>query len=112
MARSTPTEGTAAESQPQTVVYLGNRKAVVAQDGERTPVPGKRCTTVVLPEDATLMSAFYDITGPAGLWTNMSDAPAPAWVAASGPLADSLTKLLSAQYPGVEIREPDPNQEG
>lgn len=111
MARTTPTEEKAAE-QPQTVVYLGNRKTVTVVEGERVPHAGKRCTTVVFPADITLMDAFRDVTSPQGVWANHSDAPAPAWVAASGPLAEPLIQLLSAQYPGVEVREPEPNTEG
>lgn len=109
MARTSSTEEAPAEK-PRTVIYLGNRKAVTTVDGERTPHPGKRCTTVVFPADITLMDALRDLTGPQGVWANHSDADAPAWVAAAGPLAEPLVQLLAAQYPGVEIREPDPDQ--
>lgn len=109
MARAAATEDTAASR--QTVVYLGNRKAVeTVADGalvERRALAGKRCTTVVLPDDATLMDAVRDITSPQGVWAAHSDAPAPAWVAASGPMAEAITAVLAAQYPGIEIRDPE-----
>lgn len=111
MARTTRTEEAPAEK-TRTVVYLGNRRAVETVDGQRTPIAGKRCTTVVLPADITLMDALRDITSPQGVWAAHSDAPAPAWVAAEGPLAESITQILAVQYPGVEIREPDPDQGG
>jgi hypothetical protein len=96
--------GPAAE-QPRTVLYLGNHQAVEHVGDERIPVDGKRYTHVVLAAGSTLMSAFHDITGPAGIWAHLSDADAPKWVAAEGPLAEGLITLLSAQYPGVEIRD-------
>jgi|SRR5690349_20882006 len=112
MARATPGEKAAPQ---RTVVYLGNRKAVErvgeGDNVERRALSGKRCTTVVLPEDITLMDAVRDITAPQGVWAAHSDAEAPAWVAADGPLAGPITQMLAAQYPGVEIREPEP-QEG
>ena len=100
-------EPTAEQTAPErTVVYLGNRKAVITQEGgERVPVAGKRCTRVTVAEGSTLLSAVHDIVGPAGLWAHMSDADAPAWVAAEGPLAEGLLVLLQAQYPGVEVRD-------
>jgi hypothetical protein len=103
---------TAEQTEPErTVVYLGNRNAVAVQDGERVPDPGKRCTTVSLPGDRPFLEALTDIAGPNGLWANMSFDLAPAWVAASGPLAEPLTRMLAAHY-GCEIREPDPDGEG
>jgi hypothetical protein len=108
MANAATAEDTVAPR--QTVIYLGNRKAV--QDVERRPLPGKRCTTIVLPEGITLMDAVRDITSPQGVWAAHSDAAAPAWVAASGPMAEPITAMLAAQYPGIEIRDPDPAQEG
>jgi hypothetical protein len=102
----TDTEATAAD---RTVVYLGNRNTVVVQpDGEREPYPGKRCTTIRLRADASLLDAITEI---AAAWRHMSDDDAPAWVAADGPLADTVVSLLEAQYPGIEVREPDPADE-
>lgn len=113
MARAAATEEKTAPQ--RTVVYLGNRKAIervgTGDDAERRALPGKRCTTIVVPEGLTLMDAVRDITAPMGVWAAHSDAPAPAWVAAEGPLAEAITQILAAQYPGVEIREPEP-QEG
>lgn len=96
---------TEATAQPdRTTVYLGNRKAIsINADGDRISYPGKRCTTVVLRPDATLMEALGEITGPNGMWAAHSDAPAPAWVAAEGPLADAITNVLGAHY-NTEIR--------
>lgn len=109
MARAAATEEKAAPQ--RTVVYLGNHKAIErigeGDDVERRPIAGKRCTTVVLPEGITLMDAARDITAPQGVWAAHSDAEAPAWVAAEGPMAGALTALLAAQYPGVEIRDPE-----
>lgn len=107
---------TAEQTEPErTVVYLGNRKAVTVMhtdDGvERQIYPGKRCTTVSIPADRTLMEAIHDICSPNGLWANMSEAPAPAWVAGSGPLAEPLIPLLASHYQ-CEIREPEPDGEG
>jgi hypothetical protein len=115
MARSTTTEEQAAPQ--RTVVYLGNRKAIErigeGDNVERRPLPGKRCTRVVLPAGITLMDAVRDITAPQGVWAAHSDAPAPAWVAADGPLAEAVTQILAAQYPGIEVRDPEPEpQEG
>lgn len=106
MARATPDEETAAE-EPRTVVYLGNRKSISIINEERVPYAGKRCTRVVIRPDATLLEAVQEITGPNGLWVNMSDAPAPAWVAAEGPMADGIAQVLAAHY-RCEIREPEP----
>lgn len=103
------TEGSVAEKKT-TAVYLGNRKAVAIVDGERQALPGKRCTTMSIPPGMDLMEAFQAITSPQGVWATHSQAPAPAWVAADGPLAAGLTQLLAAQYPGVEIREADPEK--
>jgi hypothetical protein len=93
-----------------TVVYLGNRKAVEMVNGERNALTGKRCTTVVIPAGTSLMEALQAITSPQGVWAAHSDDVAPAWVASAGPLAGPIVQLLSAQYPGVEVREPE--QEG
>jgi hypothetical protein len=111
MAKAVTAEAAAAAT-PRTVVYLGNRKATQTVDGTREPLAGKRCTTVVFPADISLMEALQAITSPQGVWAAHSDAAAPAWVAGSGPLAEPIIQLLSAQYPGVEIREPEPAQEG
>lgn len=115
MARSTTTEEKAVPQ--RTVVYLGNHKAIErigeGDDVERRAIAGKRCTTVVLPEGITLMDAVRDITAPQGVWAAHSDAEAPAWVAADGPMAGAITAILAAQYPGIEVRDPEPEtQEG
>jgi hypothetical protein len=103
MARN-DTEATAAE-EPRTIVYLGNRKAIsVGPDGERTAYTGKQCTRVVLRPDASLMEAATEITSANGLWAAHSDAPAPAWVAGEGPLAEALVALLAAHYK-AEVRD-------
>jgi hypothetical protein len=95
----------------RTKVYLGNREAISIIGGERVKAAGyqKRCTTVVLRPDVTLIEALGELTGPQGLWQAHSDAPAPAWVAAEGPLAEGLITLLTAQYPGIEVRDPEPD---
>jgi hypothetical protein len=102
-------EPTAEQTPPErTAVYLGNRKTIVVQDDERVPYPGKRCTTVRLRAAVNLLDAVTEITA---LWKHMSDADAPAWVAAEGPLAQGLITLLGIQYPGIEVRDPDPADE-
>lgn len=102
----TDTEATAAD---RTVVYLGNHNTItVAEDGERIPYPGKRCTTIRLRADATLLEALQEIVAAR---THTTDDEQPAWIAAEGPLADGLIMLLGAQFPGVEIRDPDPADE-
>lgn len=107
MAKQT-TEETPAE-QPRTVVYLGNRNAViVADDGSRTPHPGKWCTTIVLAAGLTLMDAARDITSAQGVWAAHSDATSPAWVASTDP---ALAQLLAAHYK-CAVREPEPAVEG
>lgn len=98
----------AAADETRTVVYLGNRKTIAVIDGERVPYPGNICTTVRLRADATLREALQEIAGPNGVWANHSDADAPVWVAAEGPLAQGLITLLEAQYPGIEVRDPEP----
>lgn len=102
MAEDTQAEQTEPE---RTVVYLGNRQAV--NRSTDTVDEGKFCTTVSIPGERTLMEAVNDIAGPNGLWVNMSAAPSPAWVAASGPLAEPMAQILAAHY-RCEIREPDP----
>lgn len=105
-------EGKAASKaeDPRTVVYLGNRKTISIQDGERVPYPGKRCTAVHVRPDATLMEAAQEIVGANGLWQAHSDSP-PAWVAAEGPLGDGLARLLADHYK-CEVRKADPDKEG
>ncbi len=100
---------TAEQTEPErTVVYLGNRKPISVIEGERVPgTPGKRCTTVSLRPDATLLEAVQEIVSPQGVWQAHSDAEAPAWVAAQGPLAEPLTQLLASHY-RCEVREPEP----
>lgn len=105
MTKTSTREGPAAEE--PTVIYLGNRKAVsVAANGDRTPVPGKQCTTVVLRPDASVMEAANEIVHPQGVWAAHSDGT-PAWVAASGPLAATLGPLLASHFK-CELREPEP----
>jgi hypothetical protein len=97
------------EAEPErTIVYLGNRNTIAVQDGERIPYPGKRCTTVRVRIDATLLEAVEEIIGGRGLWPSHSDGP-PAWVAASGPLGATLAGIIAAQY-GCEIRDADPEE--
>lgn len=91
-----------------TTVWLGNRKAVEVtrnDDGsqKRTPLPGKRCTTVSPPDGQPLGETFTAITGPGGLWLHHSDAPAPSWVASTDP---NLANLLAAHY-GCDVRDPE-----
>lgn len=104
MARSNTTEAPAEE--PRTVVYLGNRKTISIQDEQRVPYPGKRCTTVRLRPDASLIEAVQEIAGPNGLWAAHSDGP-PAWVAGEGPLGPTLAGVLAAHF-GCDIRDPEP----
>jgi hypothetical protein len=105
MARSIPEETPVA-----TVVYLGNRKTVTVVDGDRIAAPGKRCTQINLREGISLVEALTDITSPQGIWSSHSDAAQPAWVAASGPMAEPLSFLLSQHWGGIEIREPEPQE--
>jgi hypothetical protein len=114
--------GTAeAPAEDRTVVYLGNRNAIesvedpndVEAAGQeersvnrmRTPLPGKRCTTVILAPGTKIMDAAYEIThATRGVWQAHSDADAPAWVASTDP---ALAQLLAAHW-GCELREPEP----
>jgi hypothetical protein len=105
MARTNTTEAPATE-EPRTVVYLGNRKAISIQDGERVPYPGKLCTTVRVRPDATLMEAAQEILSPNGVWAAHSDGP-PAWVAAEGPYGPALAGIIASQF-GCDLRDPDP----
>lgn len=96
----------------RTVVYLGNRDAVEVltdDDGntERRALPkGKRCTTVVLAPDLSLMQAAYDLTHPGrGVWQAHSNADAPAWVASTDP---ALARLLADHW-RCELRDPEPD---
>jgi hypothetical protein len=94
-----------------TIVYLGNRNAISKDDQGEIAArhPGKRCTTATIPAGYPLIDAFKDLTHPTGgVWAAHSSAEAPAWVAAQGPLAQPLTMLLAAQWPGIELRDPEP----
>ncbi len=72
----------------------------------RTPLPGKRCTTVTLAPGTRIMDAAYEITHVTrGVWQAHSDADAPAWVASTDP---ALAQLLAAHY-GCELRDPEPD---
>lgn len=105
----------------RTIIYLGNRNGIEVvpdpdkDDGTtiRKPIetgPKKRCTKIVLAPDATLIEAITSITDTArGVWQAHSDDPAPVWVAGSGPLAETLVPFLSAQYGGIEVRDPEPD---
>ncbi len=102
----------------RTVVYLGNRQAIqVLEDPDdaeaaareeravarlRSPIAGKRRTTVLFPVGTTLMDAAAQITHGQGVWQAHSDADKPAWVASTDP---ALAQLLGAHF-GCEVREP------
>jgi len=126
MGTSTKNRAGSAEApaEDRTVVYLGNRNAVesVEDPGDveaagqeerpvnrmRTPLPGKRCTTVILAPGTKIMDAAYEIThATRGVWQAHSDADAPAWVASTDP---ALAQLLAAHW-GCELREPQPTTE-
>lgn len=105
-----------------TNIWLGNHAAVdhpLAFDGEgrpvldangeharvRTPIDGKRCTEVELPDGTTIPELVVILTHPdAGIWPHHSDADRPAWVASSDP----ATAAFLGQLWGVEVREPNP----
>ncbi len=104
------------------IVYLGNRAAVESVEDPddvdtaaaeeravnrvRTPLEGKRCTTVTLAPGLKIMDAAFEITHPSrGVWSAHSDADAPAWVASTDP---ALAQLLAAHY-GCELRDPEPD---
>lgn len=109
-------------AEERTIVYLGNRKAVeVVEDPDdmhaatqeeravnrlRNPLPGKRCTTVVLAPGLGLMDAAYQLTHTTqGVWPAHSDADAPAWVASTDP---ALAQLLASHW-NCELRDPEPD---
>ncbi len=113
----------ATEEEARTVVYLGNRDAIEAVEDPtdvaaasdenravnrvRQPLPGKRCTTVILAPGTGLMDAAYEIThATRGVWQAHSNAAGPAWVASTDP---ALAQLLASHY-GCELREPEPDQ--
>lgn len=85
-------------------VWLGNRDAIELIDGERTPLPGKRCTTVIPPEGLTIAELIHDLTHPQGIWQAHSDAAGPAWVASTDP---DVAAAIAAVY-GCPTRDPDP----
>lgn len=96
----------------QTIVYLGNRAAIVTSrdtDGRlvRKAMPeANRCTTVTPPPGTPLGEVFTTITAPgSGVWAYHSDAP-PAWVASTD---TALAQLLAAHY-GCEVRDPEPEE--
>lgn len=89
-------------------VILGNRKAIeVVPDpdnpGERTRrrVTGnrKRYTRIVIPPQTGLLEGVRNIMA---AWAQMSDAPAPAWIASSDP---ATAQILAQEWGGVEIRD-------
>ncbi len=96
--------------EPQTIVYLGNRDAVEAftdpatGDRQQRTLPGKRCTTVQLEPDLTLMQAAHTITHQQGVWAHHSTGT-PAWVASTN---QALAQLLAAHFK-CELRDPEPD---
>lgn len=89
-------------------VWLGNNQAVQVTQagdspGERVPLPGDRCTTVVASAAANHSEVLRSITDPSGVWAAHSDAPAPTWVASTAPV---LAQLLADHY-GCPIRDPE-----
>ncbi len=91
-------------------VYLGNREAVqVSRDPDgretRTPLPGKRCTSIRLEPGLSLMQAAHILTyETGGVWRAHSDADKPAWVAST----DAALAQLLASHWGCELRQPEP----
>lgn len=68
----------------------------------RRPIPIKKNSTYIgLPEGTKLFDGIRDIVA---LWPNMSDDPAPAWVASTDP---RYAELLAEHWGGVEVREPE-----
>lgn len=94
----------------ETIVYIGNRDAFELvtdpETGERTHrvLEGKRCTTVRIPADFTLMEAAQCITHPQGAWAAHSTGR-PAWVAST---SAALGQLL-AEHWECELRQPEPD---
>lgn len=111
-------KSTTQEAPDLTVVYLGNRNVIeVREDPDdpsiqhRVPVKNLKKTVTIFTAnpDLSLMQIAVDLTNPVrGTWVSHSDDPAPAWVAVSGPYADQLSQLLSAEWGGIEIRDPEP----
>lgn len=100
------------EVEERTVVYLGNRTAVAqVPDPEgsgyiRQPLDGKRCTTIVLAPDLSLMEAATEIAHHNGVWAAHSqEGTTPAWVASTNP---ALAALLASHFK-CEQREPEPD---
>lgn len=99
------------EVEERTVVFLGNRTAVEqvtnpAGGFTRQPAPGKRCTTIVLAPDLTLMEAANEVAHSNGVWAAHSqEGTTPAWVASTDP---ALAQLLAAHYK-CELRDPEPD---
>lgn len=91
------------------VVYLGNRQAVeVTRDPDdnliRTPLDGKLCTTVGIPDGWSVAETIQSLTHPSGIWAWHSDADKPAWVASTDP---ALAQVLATLW-DCELREPEP----
>lgn len=118
MAKSTAAE----ETKPDlTVVYLGNRNVIEVREDPDDPTIQNRVKVADLKKTVTiytanaalsLMEIAVQLTDPTrGVWSQHSDDPAPAWVAVSGPHAESLGVLLSSHWGGVELRDPQPAPE-
>ncbi len=98
------------ENEDHTVVYLGNRDTIEAhydpETGKRTVTahPGKRCTTVKIPAEMSILAAANEIIHPNGVWTAHSTGT-PAWVASTN---QGLAQLLAAHFK-CELRDPEPD---
>lgn len=123
---STKTPGTAVENVDDVVrIWLGNRAAIeVVEDTEaaakltkkeieqggvptqRRPIPVKKAATFVrLVPGTKLFDGIRDVLA---LWPNVSDAPAPAWVASTDPrYAELLAEHFAGEGHTVEVREPE-----
>jgi hypothetical protein len=95
-------------------VWLGNRSAVEVHypedDGVRLGQvrtvlpPGKRCTTIDIPDSWPLLEAMTTILHPTGgVWVHHADEP-PAWVAST----DAALAAALAGHFGCELRTPEP----
>ncbi len=95
-------------------IWLGNHQPVAVVETDTTPdgrpvhtrVPaaGHQCTIVEPPDGATTTQIIADLAAPDGIWARHSDAPTPAWVAATDP---DLATVLAGMW-GCELRQPAP----
>ena len=91
-----------------TIVCLGNRAALSWSRNDKhdlvsEKLPGKRCTTVTLPDGVGTLEAVRTITDPGGVWGKHADEGAkPAWVASDNP---RLAELLAEHFGGIEVRD-------